>query len=110
MSKSLTTTNTMKKETHLSNITPGEILVEDFMKPHGLSQAALASALGVMPMTVNQIVHGKRSISAEVALRLGRFFGINPQFWLNLQSHYDLEKAEDAIGSKLRQVSPLKAA
>jgi len=63
-----------------------------------------------MPMTVNQIVHGKRSISAEVALRLGRFFGMNPQFWLNLQSHYDLEKAEDAIGSKLRQVSPLKAA
>ncbi len=100
----------MKKATHLSNITPGEILAEDFMKPHGLSQAALAAGLGVMPMTVNQIVHGKRSISAEVALRLGRFFGISPQFWLNLQSHYDLEKAEDAIGSKLRQVSPLKAA
>ncbi len=62
----------MKKATHLSQITPGEILAEDFMKPQGLSQAALAAGLGVMPMTVNQIVHGKLSISAEVALRLGR--------------------------------------
>ena len=80
------------------------------MKPHALTQAALAAGLGVMPMTVNQIVHGKRAISAEVALRLGRFFGISPQFWLNLQAHHDLEKAADAMGRKLRQVTPLKAA
>jgi addiction module HigA family antidote len=100
----------MKKAAHLSNITPGEVLVEDFMKPHGLTQAALSAGLGVMPMTVNQIVHGKRAISAEVAIRLGRYFGINPQFWLNLQSHHDLEKAEDSMGRKLRQVIPLKAA
>lgn len=100
----------MKKAAHLCNITPGEILVEDFMKPHGLNQAALAAGLGVMPMTVNQIVHGKRAISAEVALRLGRFFGMSPRFWLNLQSRHDLEKAEDALGAKLRKVSPLRAA
>lgn len=100
----------MKKAAHLSDITPGEVLVEDFMKPHGLTQAALSAGLGVMPMTVNQIVHGKRAISAEVALRLGRFFGISPQFWLNLQSHHDLEKASDSVGAKLRQVRPLKAA
>lgn len=100
----------MKKADHLSNITPGEILVEDFMRPNGLTQAALAAGLGVMPMTVNQIVHGKRAISAEVALRLGRFFGISPQFWLHLQSHHELEKASDAVGAKLRQIRPLKAA
>ena len=100
----------MKKAAHLCNIIPGEVLLEDFMKPHGLTQAALGAGLSVMPMTVNQIVHGKRAISAEVALRLGRFFGMSPQFWLNLQSHHDLEKAEDAMGRKLKQVTPLKAA
>ena len=101
----------MKKATHLSDITPGEILFEEFMKPHGLSQHGLAAALSVSPMTINHIVNGKRGITAEVALRLGRFFGMNPQFWLNLQAHYDLEKAEDAIGRDLRkEVIPLVAA
>ena len=101
----------MKHASHLSDITPGEILFEEFMKPHGLSQNGLATALGVSPMTVNQIVHGKRSVTAEVALRLGRYFGMAPQFWLNLQSRYDLEKAEDVMGGRLRQeVRPLAAA
>ena len=101
----------MKHASHLSDITPGEILLEEFMKPYGLSQNGLAQALGVSPMTVNQIVHGKRSVTAEVALRLGRYFGMAPQFWLNLQSRYDLEKAEDAIGLRLRhEVRPLAAA
>ena len=80
------------------------------MKPHGLSPAALAAGLRVLPMTVNQIVQGKRAISAEVALRLGRFFSMSPQFWFNQQSQYALGKAADAMGSELRQVSPLKAA
>jgi len=101
----------MKHASHLSDITPGEILIEEFMKPHGLSQNGLAVALGVSPMTVNQIVHGKRSVTAEVALRLGRYFGMSPQFWLNLQARHDLEKAEDAIGRRLQQeVRPLAAA
>ena len=101
----------MKHSAHLSDITPGEILLEEFMKPHALSQNGLARALGVSPITVNQIVHGKRSITAEVALRLGRYFGISPQFWLNLQSRHDLEKADDAIGGRLRlEVRPLAAA
>lgn len=101
----------MKKASHLSDITPGEILLEEFMKPFGLSQNGLAAALGVSPMTLNQIVNGKRAISAEVALRLGRYFGVAPQFWLNLQARHDLEKAEDAIGKRLLQeVRPLAAA
>jgi addiction module HigA family antidote len=101
----------MKRASHLSDITPGEILLEEFMKPHGLSQNGLALALGVSPMTINQIVHGKRSVTAEVALRLGRYFNMSPQFWLNLQSRCDLEKAEDDIGGRLlRQIRPLAAA
>lgn len=101
----------MKKASHLSDITPGEILLEEFMKPHGLSQNGLAAALSVSPMTINQIVNGKRSITAEVALRLGRYFGIAPQFWLNLQARYDLEKAEDSLGKRLKQeVRPLAVA
>jgi addiction module HigA family antidote len=98
----------MKPASHLSAITPGEILLEEFMKPNGLSQNRLSAALGVSPMTVNEIVHGKRAVTAEVALRLGRFFGIAPQFWLNLQARHDLEKAEDSIGKRLRlEVHPL---
>jgi addiction module HigA family antidote len=98
----------MKHASHLSDITPGEILLEEFMKPHGLSQNRLSQALGVSPMTVNEIVNGKRSVTAEVALRLGRYFGIAPQFWLNLQARHDLEKAEDSLGKRLRlEVRPL---
>ncbi|MEX1119301.1 MAG: HigA family addiction module antitoxin [Terrimicrobiaceae bacterium] len=101
----------MKHASYLSDITPGEILLEEFIKPHGLSQNGLAAALGVSPMTVNQIVNGKRSVTAEVALRLGRYFGMSPQFWLHLQARYDLEKAEDAIGPRLRrEVNPMVAA
>ena len=101
----------MKHASHLSNITPGEILLEEFMKPHGLSQNRLSKSLGVSPMTINEIVNGKRSVTAEVALRLGRYFGMSPQFWLNLQARHDLEKAEDAIGKRLRlEVRPLATA
>lgn len=101
----------MNHASHLSDITPGEILFEEFMKPHSLSQNGLAAALGVSPMTINQIVNGKRSVTAEVALRLGHYFGMSPQFWLNLQARHDLEKAEDTIGRRLRQeVRPLVTA
>jgi addiction module HigA family antidote len=100
----------MKPASHLSDITPGEILIEEFMKPHGLSQNRLSKAPGVSPMTIYEIVNGKRSITAEIAMRLGRYFGIAPQFWLNLQARYDIEKVEDAIGKRLRdKVRPLAA-
>ena len=84
-------------------IHPGEILLEEFMKPLALSQYALAKALGVPPRRINEIVHGKRAITADTALRLGRYFEVNPQCWLNLQSHYELELATLKLGERLEQ-------
>jgi addiction module HigA family antidote len=94
----------MKK---LPPIHPGEILWEEFMKPLGLSQNALARNLGVDAKAVNKIVHGKRSITAIMALRLARYFRTSPGFWMNLQVRYDLETAKDAADADiLRSVKP----
>ena len=91
-------------------IHPGEILLEDFMRPLGLSQYALAKAISVPPRRINEIVHGKRAITADTALRLGRYFGTDAQSWLNLQSHYELENAEIALSDRLDdEVSPRAA-
>ena len=81
-------------------IHPGEILLEEFMQPLGVSQYALAKAIGVSPRRINEIVHGKRGITADTALRLARFFGTSVRNWTNLQTHYDTEIAEE----KLRDV------
>ena len=95
----------------LANITPGEILEEDFLKPMGLSQYRLAKDIGVPARRINEIVKGERAITADTALRLGRFFKMSAQFWLNLQSHYDLEIMEDRLGRRLeREVKVLVAA
>ena len=82
-------------------IHPGEILLEEFLKPMGLSQYRIAIDINVPPRRINEIVHCKRSISADTALRLGRYFGISPQFWINLQAHYDLEVELDRLGKRL---------
>lgn len=82
----------------ISPIHPGEILIEEFLKPMGISQHKLAVSISVPPRRINEIVHGKQQISADTALRLGRYFGMSAQFWINLQSHYDLEVERDAIG------------
>jgi antitoxin HigA-1 len=82
-------------------IHPGEILLEEFLKPMDISQYRLAKDISVDPRRINEIVHGKRSISADTALRLGRFFGTSARFWLNLQSHYDLEREEMDLGDRL---------
>lgn len=87
----------------LPPVHPGEVLLEDFMKPMGLSQYALAKAIGVPPRRINEIVHGKRSITADTALRLGRYFGVHPQSWMNLQAHYDLEVAEMELGDRIER-------
>ena len=87
----------------LPPIHPGEILIEEFLKPMGLSQYRLAKDISVPPRRINEIVHGKRSISADTALRLGRFFGISPQFWLNLQTRFDLEVTEDLLAERLEK-------
>ena len=91
------------KNKKLPPIHPGEILIEEFLKPMGLSQYRLAKDISVPPRRINEIVHGKRSISADTALRLGRFFGISPQFWLNLQTRYDLEVTEDLLAERLEK-------
>ena len=87
----------------LPSIHPGEILIEEFLKPMGLSQYRLAKDISVPPRRINEIVHGKRSISADTALRLGRFFGISPQFWLNLQTRFDLEVTKDLLAERLEK-------
>ena len=90
---------------------PGAVISEDFLKPMQITQYRLAKGIGVPPRRINEIVQGKRAITADTALRLGKFFGMEAQFWMNLQSHYELEIAKDAIAGKLdREVEVLKAA
>jgi antitoxin HigA-1 len=97
------------KNKKLPSIHPGEILMEEFLQPMGISQYRLARDIGVPPRRINEIVHGKRSVTADTALRLGRFFGMSPQFWLNLQTRYDLELAEDLLEGRLdREVHALQ--
>ncbi|MCP3923426.1 MAG: HigA family addiction module antidote protein [Desulfobacterales bacterium] len=90
----------MKKK-KLPPIHPGEILMDEFLKPMGISQYRIAKDMNVPPRRINEIVHGKRSITADTALRLGRFFSMSPQFWINLQGRYDLEVAEDCLAGRL---------
>ncbi len=94
----------------LRPVHPGEILLEEFLKPLGLSQNRLAIEIGVDTRRINEIVQGKRSITADTALRLARFFGTSPQFWLGLQKDYDLQVALDTLGERIeREVRPLRA-
>jgi len=83
-------------------IHPGEILIEEFLKPFGITQYRLAKDINVPAIRISQIVHGKRAISADTALRLGKYFGNTAKFWLNLQSHYDLEIEADKLKDKLK--------
>ncbi|WOO98774.1 HigA family addiction module antitoxin [Micrococcus terreus] len=91
-------------------IHPGEILMEDFIEGFGITQHKLAVSIGVPPRRINEIVHGKRAITADTALRLGRYFGVEPQFWLTLQSRYELELAEDRVAEQVAAISPIQAA
>lgn len=93
-----------------SPIRPGEVLMEDFIEGFGITQNKLAVSIGVPPRRINEIVHGKRAITADTALRLGRYFGVDPQFWLNLQTRYDLEVAQDRAGGQIDAITPLKSA
>jgi addiction module HigA family antidote len=84
-------------------IHPGEILLEEYLEPLGISQYRLAKDISVPPRRINEIVHGKRSISADTALRLARYFGTSERFWLNLQTHYDLEVEKDRLADRLEK-------
>ena len=104
------TAPTSANEELLAPVHPGEILLCEFLEPMGLSQYALAKAIGVPPQRIGEIVHGRRAVTAETALRLGRYFGMDARFWLNLQTRYDLDVAEDALADRLeREVTPRAA-
>ena len=87
----------------LSPIHPGEVLLEEFMKPLGITQYRLAKDIGVPARRINEIVHGKRAVTANTALRLSRHFGTSERFWLNLQARYDLEVEKDRLGDRLEK-------
>lgn len=92
-------------------IHPGEILLQEFLIPLGISQYRLAKDIGVTPRRINEIVNGRRAISADTAIRLGRFFNMEVNFWLNLQSHYDMETAFDVLQDRLdTEVRPFSRA
>jgi addiction module HigA family antidote len=80
---------------------PGEVLLEEFLVPMGITQYRLSKDISVPPRRINEIVHGRRALSADTALRLGRYFGVSPRFWLNLQSQFDLDVESDRLGSRL---------
>jgi addiction module HigA family antidote len=90
-------------EEKLKPVHPGEVLLEEFLKPMGLSQNRLALSIGVSPRRINEIVLGKWSITADTALRLARYFDMSPQFWLGLQMDYDLDVTEEALAERLKQ-------
>ncbi|MBI5524659.1 MAG: HigA family addiction module antidote protein [Desulfarculus sp.] len=94
----------------LAPVHPGEVLWEDFMKPLGITQNQLGRDLGISPRRINEIVHGKRRITADTALRLARHIGTTAMFWLNLQAHYDLCLAQDELAGRLEQEVKVRAA
>jgi addiction module HigA family antidote len=100
----------MAADTVMAPVHPGEILLEEFLKPLTVSQYRLAKEIRVPARRVNEIVHGQRRISADTALRLARFFGTSERFWINLQSRYDLEIEKDRLGDALDGIRPLSAA
>ncbi|UQN29876.1 HigA family addiction module antitoxin [Brachybacterium kimchii] len=91
-------------------IHPGEVLKEDFIEGFGITQNGLAMSIGVPPRRTSEIVHGKRGISADTALRFAKCFGTSAEFWINLQSHYGLRRAEEPAGEQIAAITPLRVA
>jgi antitoxin HigA-1 len=97
-------------EERLPPVHPCEVLLEDFLKPMGISQYRLAKGLGVPVQRINDLAHGRRAMTADTALRLARFFAMEARFWMNLQTRYDLERTADALAERLnREVRPFAA-
>jgi addiction module HigA family antidote len=90
-------------EKKLSPITPGDILLEEFLEPMGISQAKLARDIKVPPNRINQIINGKREITTDTALRLGKYFGIEPEFWLNLQMRFNMKVVKEKAGKQIER-------
>ncbi|WP_104132098.1 HigA family addiction module antitoxin [Cryobacterium sp. M91] len=106
MSNSSTTT----ENDSIEPIHPGEILMEDFIDGFRITQNKLAVSIGVPPRRINEIVHGKRGITADTAIRLARYFGTSEEFWMNLQSNYELRRERRALRDKVASITPLKVA
>ena len=106
MSNSSTTT----ENDLIEPIHPGDILMEDFIEGFGITQNRLAVCIGVPPRRINEIVHGKRGITADTAIRLARFFGTSEEFWMNLQSHYELRIERRALRDQIADIIPLEVA
>ena len=100
----------MSEDVVMPPVHPGEVLLEEFRSPLGVSQYQLAKAVDVPARRINEIVHGQRRITADTALRLSRYFGTSERFWLNLQARYDLEVEKDRLGAVLDDIRPLSAA
>ena len=98
------------KRRKMRPIHPGEVLLDEFLKPMSISQYRLAKEISVPPRRINEIVQKKRGISADTALRLGRYFNMSPEFWMNLQGHYDLEAERDKLAHKLEKTVRVYAA
>ena len=105
MSSSSTTTDTDR----IDPIHPGEVLMEDFIEGFGITQNKLATAIGVPPRRINEIVHGKRGITADTAVRLAKYFGTSAELWMNLQSHYELKLEHRALREQLDSIVPLQS-
>lgn len=111
MSNSSTITDTTKSNVDaIEPIHPGEVLLDDFIEGFGITQHKLAVAIGVPPRRINEIVHGKRGITANTAIRLARYFGTPEEFWMNLQSHYELRLQRRALRDSLADIKPLAVA
>lgn len=95
---------------HTHHVHPGEILLEEFLKPMGISQYRLAKDIGVDPARINAIVHGKRGITPATAVRLSRYFSMSERFWIHAQAHYDLEEEKALHGEEIEAIRPLQAA
>ena len=95
--------------TVIAPIHPGEVLMEEFLEPLGVTQHKLAVKIGVPPRRINEIVHGKRRVTADTALRLARYFGTTDRFWLNLQTRFDIEIEKDNLGAALDAITPLQS-
>jgi antitoxin HigA-1 len=103
LSMSITDNRECAAEERLPPVHPGKVLLENFMKPLGFSQYRLAQDLGVPALRISQIVHGKRAVTADTALRLARYFGTSPHVWMRLQARYDLEVAEVALAERVKR-------
>lgn len=100
----------MRDDELIEPIHPGEILMEDFIQGFGITQNKLAVAIGVPPRRINEIVHGKRGITADTAVRLSRYFGNSAEFWMNLQAHYELRIERRALRAQLDAIEPIREA